>query len=84
MWALSLGSREERSFNRERREVDFIMSCQEKPEDVRSWKQGIGGEIFMDFSREFSSMEENNALETERIFERVVRSVLYVMESFAR
>ena len=30
----------------------------------------------MDFSREFSSMEENNALETERIFERVVRSVL--------
>ncbi len=66
----------ERSLTRFVLEVDFIMSCQEKPVEVRSWKQGMGGEILTDFSREFSSREANRFFEMERIFERVVRSVL--------
>lgn len=39
-----------RTFSKSERFLDFKISCQEKPVEVRSWKQGMGEEILTDVS----------------------------------
>ena len=74
MWAFSFSSREDRRERRAERFVDFMTICQEKPEEVRSWKQGVGGEMKIFEGEEAASF--STARETARIFLRVVASVL--------
>lgn len=47
-WQLSFGSRLAKVLTSWVRELDLRTICQAKPEEVCSWKQGVGGEIFME------------------------------------